>query len=58
MFITKDNRKYPISISVKFFHALESIEKKLNRNINNRANKELLLEFEVLRFYPSKDPPR
>jgi hypothetical protein len=63
MFITKDDNKLPLSISVKFFHTLESFENKYfrnktnNNNNNNKVKKELLLEFEVLRFYPSKDPP-
>ena len=56
MFITKDNRKYPVSVSVKFFHNPESHENKLMRN-NIKGKKEILLEFEVLRFFPSKGPP-
>ena len=56
MFITKDNKKYPLSISVKYFRTPELFENKKSRK-NNKEKKELLLEFEILRFFPSKDPP-
>ena len=55
-FLTKDNNKYPLNISVKHFPAPGLVENKKARN-NGKVMKDILLEFEILRFFPSKDPP-
>jgi hypothetical protein len=54
--ITKDKYKYPLNISVKHFHAPELL-KNLKTRKNGNRKKEKLLEFEIIRFFPSKDPP-
>ena len=55
-FLTKDNNKYPLNISVKHFHAPGLVENKKARN-NGKVKQNILLKFEIIRFFPSKDPP-
>jgi len=56
IFMTKDDKKFPVGVFLKNTHAPKDIEKK-GTSRNQKVKKEWLIEFEILRIFPSKDPP-